>query len=237
MIVEVCDTATAQRRAAESLGGAVRAAISARGTCSVAFSRVANTDVLLSVLADSDLPWEHVHVFQVDERVAPDDDLARNMSALRRGLLDHVEIPEKNVHSMPVNLVDLGAAADDYAAILREVCGTLPVLDVIHLGLGVDGHTASLLPADPVLGVTDRDAAPTGVHDARRRLTLTYPVLNRARRIVWIVTGGNKAAALGRLVAGDTDIPAGRVERSRAVAFSDVAPDEPRQPDIEAHLE
>src|SRR5256884_8188894 len=86
-----------------------------------------------------------------------------------------------------------------------------------NLGLGPDGHTASLVPGDPVLDVTDADVALTGVYQGRRRMTSTYPVLNRARRVLWLVTGKDKVAALGRLRAGDVSIPAGRIQRGNAL--------------------
>jgi 6-phosphogluconolactonase len=124
---------------------------------------------------------------------------------------------------MPVEENDLEAAAASYANLLRQVAGSPPVLDLVHLGIGPDGHTASLVPGDPVLDVTDRDVAVTGVYQKRRRMTLTYPVLNRARCILWLVNGSEKSEILKRLASGDASIPAGRIRRDVAVMLADCA--------------
>jgi 6-phosphogluconolactonase len=125
---------------------------------------------------------------------------------------------------MPVESPDLEAAAAQYALTLQEIAGSPPVLDLAHLGLGPDGHTASLVPGDPVLDVTDADVAATGrAYQGRRRMTLTYPILNRSRRILWLVTGSEKVAMLARLRTGDRSIPAGRVSQDRALVLADRA--------------
>ena len=130
--------------------------------------------------------------------------------------------PEQ-VHAMPVESTDLEDAAKQYAATLAGITGSPPILDLVHLGLGPDGHTASLVPGDPVLSVAGADVALTGVYQGRRRMTLTYPVLNRARRILWLATGSEKQGMLRRLFDGDLSIPAGRVCRERAVIIADRA--------------
>jgi 6-phosphogluconolactonase len=124
---------------------------------------------------------------------------------------------------MPVEAPDLDSAAEQYAATLQELAGSPPVLDLVHLGLGPDGHTASLVPGDPVLQVTDADVALTGVYQGRRRMTLTYPIINRSLRILWLVTGNDKAAMVRRLTDGDTSIPAGRINSDHALILADRA--------------
>jgi len=138
-------------------------------------------------------------------------------------LLQHIPIRSEQVHAMPVESHDLESAAAQYALALQEVVGSPPVLDLVHLGLGPDGHTASLVPGDPVLDITNTDVGVTAVYQGRRRMTLTYPALDRARRVLWVVTGGEKAEMLRRLFAGDRSIPAGRVRREQALLIADRA--------------
>lgn len=165
------------------------------------------------------LDWDRVSVFQVDERIARTGDVARNFTALDAALLSR-RVPRVNVHPIPV---DLGAsdAAGAYENTLVEVLGESPSIDVIHLGLGPDGHCASLVPDDPVLKVRDHDVATTLAYQRYRRVTLTYPMLERAGAIVWQVTGGSKAEALARLLDGDTSIPAGSVRAKRSIIIAD----------------
>ncbi len=178
---------------------------------------------MLRALAREDVSWDRVDLLQVDERVAPDGDPDRNLAALRESLLAQAPLAPARVHPMPVELDDLDSAAKRYADTLRTVAGSPPVLDLVHLGLGGDGHTASLVPGDPVLDVSDRDVAITGPYQGRRRMTLTYPALDRAQQVVWLVTGGDKAAMLARLHDGDAAIPAGRVRAAHAAVFADHA--------------
>src|SRR4029077_18300943 len=150
-------------------------------------------------------------------------DPARNLVQLRAKLLDKVGLPAQQFHAMPVEDTDLAAAAAGSAATLRELAGTPPVLDLVHLGLGADGHTASLVPGDPVLDVTDADVAIINRYQGRRRMTLTFPIINRSRRVLWLVTGREKAATLVRLRDGDPSIPASRVRQDRALVLADRA--------------
>jgi 6-phosphogluconolactonase len=140
---------------------------------------------------------------------------------MKEALIDRIPIPPANVHPMPVEEGDLDAGARRYEAILRGIAGTPPVLDLVQLGLGEDGHTASLFPGDPALQVLDADVALSGLHKGRRRMTLTFPAIDRARCILWLVTGSGKSAALERLRAGDRSIPAGCVLRRRAILLAD----------------
>jgi 6-phosphogluconolactonase len=138
-------------------------------------------------------------------------------------LLERAPLRPEQIYAMPVDERDLEAAARRYALTLREIAGSPPVLDLVHLGLGPDGHTASLVPGDPVLDVTDTDDALTGVYQGRRRMTLTYPIINRSRRILWVVTGVEKSEMLPRVLAADESIPAGRVRQDRALVLADRA--------------
>ena len=214
---------TPRRRGPPSGSPAAREAVAARGRFVFAVSGGHSPWVMLRVCAGEPLPWEKVHVFQVDERVAPAGDPDRNLTHLKESLLSRAPLPEANVHAMPVEAADLDAAARAYAKELERLVGSPPAFDLVHLGLGPDGHTASLVPGDPVLSVTDRDVAVTGPYMGHRRMTLTYPVLDRARSVLWLVTGEEKAPVLQRLMRGDPSIPAGRVSSARADVVADRA--------------
>jgi 6-phosphogluconolactonase len=209
--------------AAEFIATESRRCVADRGRFNLAISGGDTPRAMLRALADMAVPWERVHVFQVDERVAPLGDPARNLTQLHECLLAHVPLRPDQVHAMPVEQVDLGAAARSYAAVLCANAGTPPVLDLVHLGLGVDGHTASLVPGDPSLDVMDAEVTLAGPYQGYRRMTLAFPAIDRALRVLWVVTGARKAAMLKRLQAGDRTIPAGRVQQGRAVVISDSA--------------
>jgi len=224
MQLEVFDDAdSVARAAAATIAAAARAAIAARGRFVLAVSGGHTPWIMLRALAEEDIPWTGVHVCQVDERVAPHGHLDRNLTHLRERLLHHAPLRPEQIHAMPVETADLQAAATQYALALREIAGSPTVLDLVHLGLGLDGHTASLVLGDAVLDVTDADVALTGVYQGRRRMTLTYPMLNRARRVLWVVTGSEKIEMLRRLRDGDVSIPAGRVRREQALVLADRA--------------
>ena len=221
---EILETADAvAQRAAEIIAAEAREAAAARGRFVMAVSGGHTPWVMLRALATADVPWPAVHVVQVDERVAPDGDPDRNLTHLRESLLARAPLTPRQIHAMPVEAAGLDAAAAAYAATLREIAGTPPVLDLVHLGLGPDGHTASLTPGDAALNVTGADVALSGVYQGRRRMTLTYPAINRSRRILWVVTGAEKVPMLARLLAGDEGIPAGRVNRQHARLIADRA--------------
>jgi len=222
MKIEVlADAESVAHRAAALIAAEARAAVAARGRFLLAVSGGHTPWLMLRALASEQVPWSAVHLFQVDERVAPAGHPDRNFLHINESLLTQVKLPSGQLHAMPVEERDLAAAATRYALALREIAGSPPVLDLAHLGLGPDGHTASLVPGDAVLDITDADVALTGVYQGRRRMTLTYPALNRARRILWLVSGGEKAGVLARLRAGDASIPAGRVRHDRALVLAD----------------
>ena len=220
-IEALADADAVARAAAAFTAGEARAAVAARGRFIMAVSGGHTPWTMLRALADAALPWADVHVVQVDERVAPAGHPDRNLTHLRESLLAHCPLRPEQVHAMPVESADLESASAQYAATLQHIAGVPAVLDLAHLGLGPDGHTASLVPGDPVLDVTDADVALTGPYQGRRRMTLTYPMLNRARRIVWLVTGREKAEMLARVCATDRSIPAGRISQDQALVLVD----------------
>jgi 6-phosphogluconolactonase len=224
MKLEVFDDAdSVARKSAEAIASDARAVIADRGRYALAVSGGHTPWIMLRALASEDLAWASVHIFQVDERVAPDGDPDRNLTHLRESLLQHAPIRPEQIHAMPVERADLNQAAAEYALNLQEIAGSPPVLDLVHLGLGPDGHTASLVPEDQVLKITDADVGITGVYQGRQRMTLTYPALNRARRILWVVTGSEKIQPLQRLLNGDDSIPAGKIRREQSLVLADRA--------------
>jgi len=190
-----------------------RAAVDADGSFHFAVSGGHTPWAMFAELTRQQVPWDSVSIYQVDERVAPPGDPDRNLTHLRQALGP----APAQVWPMPVNERDLEAAAAVYADALPEQ------FDLVHLGLGPDGHTASLVPGDPVLEVTDRLVALTRPYQDRVRMTLTYPALARAGQLLWLVTGSDKKEPLARLLAGDTTIPAGRVEAAASLVMADRA--------------
>ncbi len=186
-----------------------------RGSFSLALSGGKTPRPMYEALADADLPWEATPLYQVDERVAPAGDPDRNLTHIVLALPPALQ---QSIRPMPVGEDDLDAAAARYGAELPER------IDVIHLGIGPDGHTASLVPGDPVLEVDDRAVAMTaGEYQGRRRMTLTYPAIAAARQVVWLVAGEDKREALGRMRRADESIPAGRVRAAQATLIADAA--------------
>src|SRR5215475_3802433 len=176
MKIEVyADAESVARKAAELVAAEARVAVANRGLFVMAVSGGKTPWLMLRELAQEEVPWNAVHVVQVDERVAPSGHADRNLTHLRESLLEHAPLRPEQIHAMPVESADLEAACTQYALTLESIAGSPPVLDLVHLGLGPDGHTASLVPDDPVLNVRDADVALTNPYQGRRRMTLTYP--------------------------------------------------------------
>jgi 6-phosphogluconolactonase len=224
MIIEIlADAEAVAKTAAKLIAAEAHSAVAERGRFVMAVSGGKTPWQMLRALANEEVSWAKVHIVQVDERIAPAGDPDRNLTHLRDSLLSHAPLPEQQIYAMPVEENDLVAAAASYAQTLRQIAGSPPVLDLVHLGLGADGHTASLVPGDAVCDVIDRDVALTGVYQKRRRMTLTYPLINRARKILWVATGAEKVEMLGRLRRGDVSIPAGRIQSAAAVLLADLS--------------
>ncbi len=205
--------------ASEWLAARVRTAVAARGVCTLAVSGGRTPWVMLREFARHDLPWAHTHIFQVDERMAPDGHAERNWTQLSAIFEASPAARAVRLHAMPAAADEIEVAAHAYAERLVSVAGRPPALDVVHLGLGSDGHTASLVPGDAALDEHERFVSSTREYQGRRRLTLTYPTINRARDVLWVVTGGEKRDMVARLLAHDGSIPAGRVDAASATLF------------------
>ncbi len=203
------------------VAAALRAGVAARGRATVAFSGGSAAPPLLNALAEQEVPWSSVHVLQVDERVAPHGHADRNATVLRDGLIDRVAIPADHVHEMPVTDTSLERAADRYAHTVERLAGRPPTLDVVHLGIGHDGHTASLVPGSDLLHRAVGSVAAASPYHGRRRMTLTIPVLSAARHVLWVVSGASKAPIVRRFIDSDPALPAVQVDRSRAVLLLD----------------
>lgn len=217
------DSSDTARAAARCIAEQADLAVRERGRFAIALSGGRTPGEMLKALAGMPLPWPSVHVFQVDERVAPDGDAARNLEQIRITLIETGALARENLHPMPVEDADLEEASARYAARLEQWSGSPPVVDVVHLGLGDDGHTASLVPGDPALECKSQDVAMTDRYRGHRRMTLTLPALDRARQRLWLATGADKSAMLARLIAGDESVPAGRVTHREAIVFTDRA--------------
>ena len=176
--------------------------------------------LMFDALVGLSVPWSRVHVFQVDERVAPSCSKDRNFTQLREHLLARVEIPDENIHPMPVESEDVELACRRYEEAIHRVTNGGPP-DLLQLGLGDDGHTASLAPGDPILDVSDRDVWHVERFNGLPRMSMTLPIINRAERLVWLATGSARADMCRRLVHGDPTIPAGLVSQDNVVLFVD----------------
>jgi 6-phosphogluconolactonase len=220
MKIEVLtDPESVARRAAAIIADEAWDAVAERGRFVMAVSGGRTPWLMLLALGETNIPWRAVHVIQVDERVAPLGNADRNLTHIRECLAPHIS-PEQ-IYAMPVESPDLEAAAGEYTRTIWQITGFSLTIDLVHLGLGPDGHTASLVPGDPVLDIDNAEVALSGPYQGRRRMTLTYPAINRARRVLWVVTGDEKAGMVNRLLLGDRSIPAGRVRSDRALLLAD----------------
>lgn len=216
------DVDAVAQEAARLIASLARKVVIDRGRFVMAVSGGKTPWQMLRLLGKENIPWKRVHLVQVDELVAPSGHADRNLTHLRESFFSQTPIISKDhIYAMPVESDDLIAAAKQYAQLLKKTSGTPPVLDLVHLGLGTDGHTASLFPGDPLLKMEDCDVGISGIYQGRKRMTLTYPIINRSRNIMWIVTGVEKAAMLKRMLNADTDIPAGRICQDNAYMLAD----------------
>lgn len=222
MNIQTADTSEAVAKTAATLiAHEARLAIEKRGSFTMAVSGGKTPWIMLRHLGKEKLDWNKIHIFQVDERIAPAGSPDRNWTHLQESLFINPATQAAHLHPMPVENTDIKAGAFAYATLLEKITGTPPVFDLIHLGLGADGHTASLIPGDPVLKVIDDDVALTGLYQGHPRMTLTYPVINRSRKILWIVTGKEKQTALQQLLNKDKSIPGGSINQAHATIIAD----------------
>ena len=214
-LIRVANHEEAAQRASELIIEAGREALAERGAFSLALSGGKDPWRMVELISEAGLDWGSTTIFQVDERIAPAGDDDRNLTHMVEALPIDLQT---RIRPMPVTDDDLEAAAARYAEEVPDA------LDAVHLGIGPDGHTASLVPNDPVLEVADRKVAITGgEYQDRRRMTVTYPTLAAARKIVWLITGEEKQDALAKLQAADPSVPAGRVSQERATIVADQA--------------
>lgn len=219
--VEILPTAEAvARRAARVLADELAGAIAARGRAAFAVSGGRTPAQMLAFAAREPLSWQVVDLFQVDERFAPSGHTERNSVAVRASFATQLERFPERYHFMPVEQPNVAAAAHDYARQLEAVAGTPAILDLVHLGLGDDGHTASIFPG-AAIGADAGDVIVTGAHRGWRRMTLTIDAINRTRFVLWVVTGSDKRAALAGLLRKDPSLVASRVRTSRALVLAD----------------
>ena len=216
-------------RAADVMAAAISAAINRTDRCLLALSGGSTPAPVFEALCRRDLLWEKVTILQVDERIVPADDPARNLG-LQRAALGHLgaawlSLPVEDLLEIPPDAPDAAlheaAVLDAFSTALVDLAGDPPVLDLVHLGLGDDGHTASLVPGDPLVDELRTYVGLTAEYSGSRRISLTRPVLDRARMVVWLVSGASKAGPLGRLLAGDLSIPAGLIRPAHSVVLAD----------------
>lgn len=211
--------------AAEIFKTTICEAVDARGECALALAGGTTPHALYQQLAETaasgEVPWESVEVYFGDERDVPHDNVESNYLMIQRNLLDHVPVQPGKVHPMPADAEDLATAADQYEKMIRAnvVSGTdgLPQFDLVLLGMGGDGHTASLFAGTDAVDQTDKLVKACFVPVlGRSRMTLTFPLINAARNVLLLVTGADKAEAVAKLLSEDPaarqDLPAGHID-------------------------
>ncbi len=224
MRIHVSETAEmAAAHAAEWLRAEISRASAQRGRCAIALSGGRTPWRMLHDLKRLHVHWHDVQLFQVDERLVPASDERRNARQIADLMIAPDALQLNQFHPMPVERQPIAAGVADYTALLASLAGSPPVLDVVQLGLGADGHTASLVPGDALLDVHDQDVGVSAPYQGVPRMTLTYRALNAARHRLWLVTGADKVDALRALWNGDAAVPAGRVARESSIVFADAA--------------
>lgn len=206
------DAAAAAAAGAHLIADSFRHSVATHGSFAFAVSGGSTPWSMFELLRGFDLPWNLLTLYQVDERVGPRGDPQRNLTHLRSTFAGL----GVRIAAMPVDEADLDEAARTYERLLPAA------FDLVHLGLGADGHTASLVPGDRVLDVVERGVAITASpYAGRRRMTLTFPALATARATLWLVTGADKRQALAGLLRGDRELPAARVQTADSVVLAD----------------
>jgi 6-phosphogluconolactonase len=222
MNIEVLpDTEAVAKEAAAIIAQKARLSVSARGRFVLAVSGDSMSLLMLNALIEEQVVWERIQLVQLDECVLPITDPERKATRLRAALLENSWLRPQQIHAMPVESRDLEVAAARYALHLHRIAGSPPILDLVHLTLGQDGRAAALLPGDPVLDVSDQDVSVSSAPDGPRWMTLTYPILNRSRFLLWTAIGEDHADVLRRLRAHDESIPAGRVRGGPTLILAD----------------
>lgn len=209
------------KEAASYIADRIRENIARKGHFTFAISGGRTPWAMIKELAKEDLPWEKTFLFQVDERIAPDTHPDRNLTQLFKVIEGSKLVLRLNIFPMRVNAEDLSEACADYESHINRMTGN-GKLDLIHLGIGTDGHTASLVPDDPILEVMEKGVDITGnAYQGRLRMSLTYPLINQAEKILWVITGEEKAEMLNRLLHKDQSIPAGKIDQHHAIVLTE----------------
>lgn len=183
-------------------------AIAQNGIATIALSGGNTPKPLYQALVLADIDWSRLHVFWGDERYVPSDHPESNEKMARQAWLNHVPLPPENIHPVLTHLADPADSAQQYEATIHQVCGTtsgqFPAFDLILLGIGDDGHTASLFPHTPSLEVRDR-LITVGEKSGQTRITFTYPLINNAHNVLFVLAGESKRPALKEIFAANSD--------------------------------